>query len=192
MIGVILDVLHKILELLLRPVLDDRFLDGVGISYATCDFSRVGRQSIILHAVTQNAVQISAYVNGSALLEVGNQLLILPCTNHAGCDVLDGHIPEIRQNVFIDAVGLGRIGGRLVARFTVSQIQFGKTSEGHILAPAHLIDKFSLVLFGFPFRGKSAFLDLLVDSLIGAVAENRIPFSCFLVFVLTHDVILLL
>ena len=107
-------------------------------------------------------------------------------------DVLDGLMAEGWQNTVLEAVGCGLVAGGLVSLLAIGKVKLRQAIEAHVLAAVHLADELRLVLLGLPLGGEAAFLDLFVGSLVGAVAENRIPFPGFLVFVLAHDVILLL
>ena len=186
------DQRHELLELLLRPEADGRILVAVGIPYRPRNPHGIGGEAVIPHRKLQHRAEDSACVNGGAFLVLGNQLLVLPCANHDGGDVLDGLMTEGWQNTVLEAVGCGLVAGGLVPLLAIGKIKLRQAFDAHVLAAVHLADELRIVLLGLPLGGKAALLDLLIDSFVGAVAENRIPFPGFFVFVLAHDVILLL
>lgn len=183
------DQRHELLELLLRPEADGRILVAVGIPYRPRNSHGIGREAVIPHRKLQHRPEDSACVNGGAFLVFGNQLLVLPCANHDGGDVLDGLMAEGWQNTVLEAVGCGLVTCGFVPLLAIGKVEFRQAFNAHVLAAVHLADEIRLVLLGFPLGGEAALLNLLVGSFVGAVAENRIPFPGFFVFVLAHDVI---
>ena len=188
----LVDQRHELLELLLRPETDGCVLVAVGVPYRPRNSHGIGGEAVIPHRKLQHRPEDSACVNGGAFLVLGNQLLVLPCANHDGGDVLDGLMAEGWQNMVLEAVGCGLVTCGLVPLLTIGKVEFRQAFDAHVLAAVHLADEIRLVLLGLPLGGEAALLNLLVGSFVGAVAENRIPFPGFFVFVLAHDVILLL